>query len=203
MANTSQLQSAYSPDTCMICHKSLCITTEPEYLDDSSEPDSEELEGPSTIIDDVELYCGLPGSGPGGHHAHWSCLIEHAKQIRADAPGSGERATCIVCGQNTLDASGRLIVDVRNEGGETKGFDFGEIIEEEICLEVNPEQVHSRAFHDLVAQGDYEGAMELISEHNVDVNCTFGNGGLTALQKAVFSGDAKGVEFLQSLGAEP
>ncbi|KAF9232739.1 hypothetical protein BU15DRAFT_90584 [Melanogaster broomeanus] len=177
MASTSQLQPAYSCDTCMVCHQSLRITTEPE-------------EGPSTIEDDVELYCGPPGSGPSGHHAHWSCLIDYARRIRA-SPSPG----------NTLDASGRLIVDVRNEGGETKGFDFGEIIDEEIFLEANPEQVHNRAFHDLVAQGDYESAKELISEHNVDVNCTFGNDGLTALQKALFSGDTNGVEFLQSIGA--
>lgn len=134
MAGTSQLQPTYSPDTCMFCQKSLSITIGPEYSNDLSELDLEELEGPSTIIDDVELYCGAPGSGPGGHHAHWSCLIEHAKQIKADTSDSVRRATCMVCGQNTLDASGRLIVDVKNEGGETKGFDFGEIIVRAICF---------------------------------------------------------------------
>ncbi|KIJ67621.1 hypothetical protein HYDPIDRAFT_108490 [Hydnomerulius pinastri MD-312] len=191
MASSSRPQPDYSPDTCMFCTEPLRISS-PE--DDA---DSEFEGGPSTIIDDVELYCGPPGSGPSGHHAHWSCLINQGKEIRASSGG----ARCLVCGQNTLDVSGRFIVDVRNEGGETKGFDFGEVIDEELFLEDHPDQVHIRAFHDLVAQGEYEAVTELMSEHDVDVNCTFGTDGLTALQKAMFSGDTKGVEFLQSLGA--
>lgn len=73
--------------------------------------------------------------------------------------------------------------------------------EEELFIDSHPSQVHNRAFHDLVAEGDYAGAIELVAEHDVDVNCTYGNDGLTALQKAMFSGDTSGVEFLRSLGA--
>jgi hypothetical protein len=73
--------------------------------------------------------------------------------------------------------------------------------EEELFLDSRPSQVHNRAFHDLVAEGDYAGAIELIAEHDVDVNCTYGNDGLTALRKAMFNGDTSGVEFLRSLGA--
>lgn len=73
--------------------------------------------------------------------------------------------------------------------------------EEELYLDSHPTQVHNRAFHDLVAEGDYAGAIELIAEHDVDINCTFGSDSLTALQKAMYSGDTSGVEFLRSLGA--
>ncbi|KAF8119295.1 hypothetical protein EV363DRAFT_1379591 [Boletus edulis] len=230
MASTSQplSESAYSPDTCMFCSQSLRITTSAADTDSESERPLERGE-PTTVIDDVELHCGPPGSVPGGHHAHWACLIDHATaQARARAHGAvppvpadpvlgaavrdtGTETeartyppaftTCVVCRQNILDPSGRFIVDVRNEGGETRGFDFGVIIEEEEFLDSHPSQVHSRAFHDLVAEGDYVGAIDVIAEHDVDVNCTYGNDGLTALQKAMYSGDASGVEFLRSLGA--
>lgn len=138
MASTSQPPSVYSPENCMLCHQSLRIAT-------GADPDSEsEHPGePSTVLDDVELYCGPSGSGPGGHHAHWSCLVEHAMQARTrgivlppaaapmSMPGGAyppKFTTCLVCGQNVLNPSGRFIVDVQNEGGETKGFDFGMII---------------------------------------------------------------------------
>lgn len=267
MASTSQPLPAYSPDTCMFCHQSLRITTS---ADTDTDFDFGQGEA-ATVIDDVELYCDPPGSGPGGHHAHWTCLIEHAMQARAGAVVPGPSfTTCRVCGRNVLDPSGRFVVDVRNEGGETKEFDFGVIIvrrrrllftflslvpspffrlpslligvfvcengadldtigypcqrspmaivsgsnldypiptflpppqEEELFLDSNPTQIHIRAFHDLVAEGDYTGAIELIAEHDVDLSSTYGNEGLTALQKAMFSGDTSGVEFLKSLGA--
>ena len=139
MASTSGPLSAYSSDTCMFCHRSLRITTGADTDSESQHP----LEEATTVIDDVELYCGTPGSGPGGHHAHWTCLIDHAMQARTRGvvtvpvpmPGGASAsvststlATCVVCGQNVLGPDGRFVVDVRNEGGETKGFDFGEII---------------------------------------------------------------------------
>ncbi|KAH0827408.1 hypothetical protein J3R83DRAFT_4064 [Lanmaoa asiatica] len=238
MASISQPPSAYSPDTCMFCQQSLRITT---GVDTESDPESEhplESGGAATVIDDVELYCGPPGSGPGGHHAHWTCLIDHAKQARTRGVTSPMLVTggspCVVCGQNTLDSSGRFVVDVRNEGGETKGFrghktmlirighglinddvdrlnsnlhttgggwDRSATQEEELFLDSRPSQVHNRAFHDLVAEGDYAGAIELIAEYDIDINCTYGSDSLTALQKALFNGDMSGVEFLRSLGA--
>ncbi|KAG9316279.1 hypothetical protein JVU11DRAFT_2309 [Chiua virens] len=207
MASTSQLWATYSPDTCMFCHQSLHITTGDPEPDSDTGPERGVAE---TVIDDVELYCGLPGSGPSGHHTHWTCLIDHAKQARSRGvipiptpvpPGGTPTSaitSCVVCGQNVLDAFGRFIVDVRNEGGETRGFDFGE---EEVHLDSHPNQVHVRAFHDLVAAGDYNGTIDLIAEHDVDVHCRYGSDSLTALQKAMFNGDTSGVEFLRSLGA--
>jgi len=200
-------------DICMFCREPLRITIDPldgdEYDSESEHPLEVEGGQPSTILDDVELYCGPPGSGPGGHHAHWTCLIDHAKQEHTHTPVSGSGAssalsllsTCALCGQNTLDPSGRLFVDVRNEGGETRGFDFGVILDEELYLDSHPTQIHARAFHDLVAQGEYTGAIELMQKHDVDVNCTYGSDGLTVFQKAMFSGDTSGVEFLRGLGA--
>jgi hypothetical protein len=140
MANTSRPLSAYSPDTCMFCHQSLRITTGANTGSESEHP--LERGEATTVIDDVEVYCGPPGSGPGGHHAHWTCLIDHAMQARIRSvvpappvpiPGGASAsastfATCVVCGQNVLGPDGRFVVDVRNEGGETKGFDFGVII---------------------------------------------------------------------------
>jgi len=202
MTSTQPLPT-YSPDTCMFCHQVLRITTGDIESDlESEEPEFERGEA-AAVIDDVELYCGPPGSGPSGHHAHWACLIDHVKQLRAISGGTpiSALATCVVCGQNALDSSRRFIVDVRNEGGETRGFDFGEILEEELFLDDHPNQVHIRAFHDLVAQGDYAGAIDLVAVHSVDVNGTYGSDGLTALQKATFSGDTSGAEFLKSLGA--
>ena len=112
----------------MFCHQVLrIITSDTEPHLESEDPEFERGEA-ATVIDDVELYCGLPGSGPSGHHAHWACLIDHVKQLRTGSTPISAFATCAVCGQNTLDSSGRFIVDVRNEGGETRGFDFGEIL---------------------------------------------------------------------------
>lgn len=139
MASTNQPLSAYSPDTCMFCRQLLCIMTNPDTESDSEFDHPLERGEAATVIDDVELYCGPPGSGPGGHHTHWTCLIDHTKQARtcgviSNLPATGGASafttftTCVVCGQNTLDSFGRFVVDVRNEGGETKRFDFGMIL---------------------------------------------------------------------------
>lgn len=146
MASTRPLSLYYSPDTCMFCHQFLRITT-----DADTESDSESDLGAATVtitVDDVELYCGSPGLRPSGHHTHWTCLIDHAKQALRPVPMSvagGASAsttlklmTCVVCGQNTLDSFGRFIVDVRNEGGETKGFDFGAILVRNVVFPSHP-----------------------------------------------------------------
>lgn len=39
----------------------------------------------------------------------------------------------------------------------------------------NPSQLPVRTFHNLVAAGEYTGAVELTTEHDVDVNCTHGS----------------------------
>lgn len=66
----------------MFCHQPLRITTGPDTESDSEFEHPLERGETATIIDDVELYCGPPGSGPGGHHTHWTCLIDHVKQAR-------------------------------------------------------------------------------------------------------------------------
>ncbi|KAF8135831.1 hypothetical protein EV363DRAFT_1321781 [Boletus edulis] len=185
MASTSQplSEAAYSPDTCMFCSQSLRITT-------SAADNRFRIRTPSgtrgTNYPDPVLGAAVRDTGTETEGKDVPTRVHNMRGV---------------CRQNILDPSGRFIVDVRNEGGETRGFDFGVIIEEEEFLDSHPSQVHSRAFHDLVAEGDYVGAIDVIAEHDVDVNCTYGNDGLTALQKAMYSGDASGVEFLRSLGA--
>ena len=72
--------------------------------------------------------------------------------------------------------------------------------QEEVPLDSHPSQLHIRTFHDLVARGDYADAIELIAEHDIDINSTYKSKGLTPLQKAMLSGDTSGVEFLKCLG---
>lgn len=48
-------------------------------------------------------------------------------------------------------------------------------------------------------KGDYADTIELIVEHDIEINSTYGSKGLTALQKAMFSGDTSRVEFLRRL----
>ena len=107
----------------MFCHQSLRITKGATGFDVESEKIGEvEV---ATVIDNVELYCSPPGLGPGGHHAHRTCLIDYAQQAHAL---SIILTTCPVCRKNMLNESGRFIVDVQNEGSETKRFDFGKIL---------------------------------------------------------------------------
>jgi hypothetical protein len=67
-------------------------------------------EDPAHVPDDVQVRCA------GAHHFHWECLIEHAARARGQCPA---------CGQSVLDGAGAFLVDVRNEGGLTPGFDMG------------------------------------------------------------------------------
>lgn len=67
-------------------------------------------EGPAHVLDDVQVRC------PSAHHFHWECLLEHAVR---------ERMLCPACGESVLDAADAFLVDVRNEGGLTPGFDMG------------------------------------------------------------------------------
>ena len=103
---------AYSPEDCAICRESLHIA-----------PDSE-VGGSSYIIDDVELYCDA--GRPNNHHFHWTCITDYVK-------AGGDRAKCPLCRGHTLDAQGRMIVGVTNEGGVQGGIDLGDII---VCISV-------------------------------------------------------------------
>ncbi|KAF8324113.1 hypothetical protein DL93DRAFT_2070385 [Clavulina sp. PMI_390] len=77
-------------DSCALCHDPLLI------------PSTEAI-GASHIIDDVELRCG--------HHFHWACIMDYSKVNKK------AREECALCRASTLDAHGRFIVSIRNEGG--------------------------------------------------------------------------------------
>ncbi|EGN99862.1 hypothetical protein SERLA73DRAFT_180111 [Serpula lacrymans var. lacrymans S7.3] len=174
---------AYSPENCAICLESLHIP-------------SNDDEGPSQIIDDVELHCGPPGSGASGHHFHWSCIMEWAKT-------GGDKSRCPLCRQNTLDRNGRFIVDVRNEGGFTGGMDLGEEIDEELYLDAHPEERYKIAFLGFMAQSDFDEAGLVLREHGVDVNSAYVPGGQTAMHMAALNDDVEGIQFLLQNGANP
>lgn len=96
-------------DDCAICYERLVIP-------------STENEGPSYVIDDVQLLC--QGRNQPGHHFHWSCLQEY------DENGWDRRA-CPLCRGNPLNGQDQLIAIVRNEGGVSSGFDIGDAFDEE------------------------------------------------------------------------
>ncbi|KAH7919733.1 ankyrin [Leucogyrophana mollusca] len=173
--------TVYSPDTCAICLESLHLP-------------SNDDEGPSYIIDDVKLHCGPPESRGRGHHFHWSCIVEWVKE-------GGDRSRCPLCRQNTLNQAGEFIVDVRNEGGFTGGFDLGETIDEEIFMDANPQEQHNQAFLSMMAFSNHEDAETMLNEHGADVNCTYPTGGQTAMHMAALNDDLEGVQFLLRHGA--
>ncbi|KAH9839359.1 uncharacterized protein C8Q71DRAFT_749083 [Rhodofomes roseus] len=172
---------AYSPEDCAICFESLHVAPRDE-------------EGSSYMIDDVELYCN--NGRPNNHHFHWSCITDYVKS-------GGDRAKCPLCRGHALDARGRMIVGVTNEGGVQGGVDLGDIIDEEIFEESQPESWRlEQAFLGLMAQCDYAEAEELLRDRGVDVNCTYPTGGQTALHMAAMNDDVEGVELLLRYGAD-
>ncbi|KAI0732082.1 hypothetical protein C8Q72DRAFT_162321 [Fomitopsis betulina] len=172
---------AYSPEDCAICRESLHIAPSEEG-------------GSSYMIDDVELLCD--NGRPKNHHFHWSCITDY---VKAD----GDRAKCPLCRGHTLDKRGRMIVGVTNEGGVQGGVDLGDIIDQEIFEESQPESWRlEQAFLGLMSQCDYEEAEELLRDRGVNVNCTYPSGGQTALHMAAMNDDVEGVELLLKYGAD-
>jgi hypothetical protein len=104
--------SSSSSEHCSICSEPLLIPFEANGGEDQSPGPSVQPEG--QIIDDVKVNCG------NAHHFHWECLIEHVQ-------AGGDQGLCPAqgCGRSTLNEHGLFLVDVRNEGGLTEGFDMG------------------------------------------------------------------------------
>jgi len=108
-----------------------------------------------------------------------------------------------------MNDQGRLIVDVRNEGGLTRGFDLGSEIEEELYLLANPEIRRKDRFFSLVNQGDFAEAEVLLKGEDEDANGekinpnirSEGNN-MTALHMAAVNDDAENVQMLLRYGAD-
>ncbi|KAH7913490.1 hypothetical protein BJ138DRAFT_1146095 [Hygrophoropsis aurantiaca] len=172
--------SGYSSDTCAICGDVLQLP-----------PNEGEEVG--YLVDDVELRCGSR-QGVGGHHFHWSCITDWVKE-------GGDRSCCPVCTQNTLDQGGYFIVDIKNEGGFTGDFDLGRAIDEDLALDADPQERYNQAFLHMMESSNYEDASILLNEKGVDVNCTYPEGGQTAMHMAALHDDVEGVLFLVRNGA--
>jgi len=190
--NLASNSSSGPENNCSICHESLLITAVPSPNENSS--DSEQQL--SSFIDDILLRCG--------HHFHWSCIIEYGVSS-LDARGK-----CALCGANVLNEQGRLIVDVRNEGGLTQGFDLGSEIEEELFLSNNPEIQRKSRFFSLINQGDFveaevllKGEDEGANGEKIDPNARYEEGGnMTALHMAAVNDDVDSVRVLLRYGAD-
>ncbi|KAK4695744.1 hypothetical protein P7C70_g8495, partial [Phenoliferia sp. Uapishka_3] len=168
-----------STPSCALCAEPLLIP-------------SQDSTGPSTIPDDVHLVCNC--------HFHWDCITEHFEEL----PSSSR--SCPACKSSVLSRDGRFLVDVRNEGGYTAGYDLGDDLDED---QRDPEEVRKERFFALVSQGDYEeaelflrGDQEGGDGEKVDVNAVGdGEGQLTALHVAAFAGSVEGVKLLLKYGA--
>lgn len=117
------------------------------------------------------------------------------------------RATCPHCRKNVLSPQGTFIVNVRNEGGLTEGFDMGREIDEELHLEANPELKREQAFLTLIQLRDFEEAETLLqgldeAGGKVDVNACFEGGQTTALHMAAMNDDVEALRLLLSHGAD-
>ena len=172
-----------APDICAICHESLIL------------PSNDDPLTPSFIIDDVQLRCN--------HHFHWSCILEYASSSE-DA-----RERCSLCRANVLDRNGNFIVNVRNEGGFTGGFDFGNEIDRVAFLAANPEIERKEVFMSLMAQYEFEEAEKFLKGEDhasegkkLDPNTFHELGRMTAMHMAALNDDTEGIELLLKYGAD-
>ncbi|KZV83350.1 hypothetical protein EXIGLDRAFT_656163 [Exidia glandulosa HHB12029] len=162
-----------STEKCCVCLESLTVPSDSD-------------EGPSEVIDDVELPCR--------HHYHWQCILDHPSSI------------CSSCGADARNADGKLLVTVRNEGGVSEDYDLGAELEEEAFLAGHPHIGRAEAFLALVEQGDADAAEGLLrgdeGEEPVDVNVTRRNSKQTALHMAAYNNDGDAVQLLLRYGAD-
>jgi hypothetical protein len=171
------------PDSCTICQESLVIA-------------STEDEGPSAIVDDVELL-------PCRHHFHWSCIMEY------EMGSTASKGLCPHCNENALDPQGRFLVTVRNEGGTTENFDLGKEIEEEIYLDSNPHIRRQKAFFSLLQFGEFDEVEEMLQGvdeggdgSKMDPDVGFEGGQTTALHLATTLNNVQAIRLLLSYGAD-
>ncbi|CUS12720.1 unnamed protein product [Tuber aestivum] len=152
-----------SPETCISCHEALTI------------PDEDHPEEPG-LVDDVELRCG--------HHYHWSCF---AGEYSADGATPATKSQCPACTQD-ITTNGKLLVTLRNEGGEQPNTDIGTLLEEEEFYDRNPEMKEVRAFLEFCAEGDEEDVREMLAATPELVSRQDHETGQTGLHVAVMNG---------------
>ncbi|KAG5645526.1 hypothetical protein DXG03_005801 [Asterophora parasitica] len=165
----------YSEDDCAICFEKLLI------------PATTGEVGPSHIIDDIKLQCN--------HHYHWSCFEEY------DRASEANRAKCPLCRRNTLDASGRLIADVVNEGGFSGAVDLGDIFDRDRWEDEQPEEwKKAQALLSLCQFGEYEDAEELLRDKGGNPDAAYEDG-TTGLHIAALNNSVEWASLLLRYGA--
>jgi hypothetical protein len=193
-------------ETCKSCHDPLTLTLDPEESGDEGE----------TVPDDLLLPCGC--------HFHWQCLVDQSSTITTTL-------TCPSCNtylpSNTSTAGGSssssspaasatptpiILTHYTNEGGPQPDLDIYPTLAEESYLSAHPEARPARAFHTLVAEGDVQGMVELLTDIDSDRDTPLSaaqllvwrdplNGGRSALHVALEARQEEAVWLLLWLGS--
>ena len=141
-----------SAATCAKCHDVLT-----HEIDDS---DTEDLQQPSTVPDDVELPCH--------HHFHWECLLDSYELSRCPACHA-EITSHPAASSSSSDAhQPRILVNMNNEGGLQQNVDIFPILQEESYLRAYPEERKSRAFLEFCREGDHSAIVDLLKSGEGD-----------------------------------
>ena len=137
--------------TCAKCHDPLT-----HEIDDS---DTEDLQQPNTVPDDVELPCH--------DHFHWECLLDSYELSRC--PACNSEITSHPASGSSIDAQQpRILVNMNNEGGLQQNIDIFPILQEESYLRAYPEERKSRAFLEFCREGDHKAIVELLNSGDDD-----------------------------------
>lgn len=140
-----------SVSTCAKCHDPLT-----HEIDDS---DTEDLQQPNTVPDDVELPCH--------DHFHWECLLDSYELSRC--PACNSEITSHPASNSRSDAQQpRILVNMNNEGGLQQNIDIFPILQEESYLRAYPEERKSRAFLEFCREGDHKAIVELLNSGDDD-----------------------------------
>ncbi|KAL2262894.1 hypothetical protein VTK26DRAFT_9099 [Humicola hyalothermophila] len=143
-------------ETCRSCSNPLILNLDPEDSGD-------EAQEPSTVPDDLHLPCGC--------HFHWQCIMDEATSITATL-------TCPSCNSylppNTAGGSSssssqptaapQILTTYLNEGGLQSDLDIFPDLREEAFLTTHPAARPARALHSMVAEGDVQGIISLLSD---------------------------------------
>lgn len=140
-----------SASTCAKCHDPLT-----HEIDDS---DTEDLQQPNTVPDDVELPCH--------DHFHWECLLDSYELSRCPACNS-EITSHPASGSSSDAQQPRILVNMNNEGGLQQNIDIFPILQEESYLRAYPEERKSRAFLEFCREGDHKAIVELLNSGDDD-----------------------------------
>ncbi|CAZ82992.1 unnamed protein product [Tuber melanosporum] len=156
---------------CISCHEALTIPDEDHPLEPG-------------LVGDVELRCG--------HHYHWSCFAE---EYSADGATPATKAQCPTC-THDITTNGKLLVTLRNEGGEQPDTDIGTLLEEEEFYGRNPEMKEVRAFLEFCAEGDEGEVREMLAATPELVSRQDHETGQTGLHVAVMNGREEVIRVL-------